>query len=101
VSQFEIFAAVRRRPSRFKVSASDGLEAVVLSRKAAPRTRYGPFQNVPRRVDVAVDLDSRNTRIFRIQTDRSFGTVPPHSEQSCEVFLASMTANQPPALAAL
>jgi hypothetical protein len=31
------------------------MEAVVLSRKAAAPTRYGPFQNVPRRVDVAVE----------------------------------------------
>ena len=31
-------------------------ENVVLRSKAAPRTRYGPLQNVPRGVDVAVNL---------------------------------------------
>jgi len=31
-------------------------ENVVLRREAAPRTRYGPLQNVPRGVDVAVNL---------------------------------------------
>jgi hypothetical protein len=72
-----------------------------VAQKAAPRTRYVPFQDLPRRVDAAPDLGSGNARISRLRTDRSFRTVRPHSQQSCEVFFASMTANRPPALAAL
>src|SRR6516162_7175519 len=57
VSKFEIFAAVRQRASRLRFpERRPASQAVVSLRKAAPRTRYGPFQDVPGRVDVAVDL---------------------------------------------
>src|ERR1700756_2649456 len=56
VSQFEILAAVRRRPSPEVSGATASGEAAIVSRKAAPRTRYGPLQDVPRRVGVAVGL---------------------------------------------
>jgi hypothetical protein len=70
VSQFEIFAAVRGgklRASRF-AKRGPASEAVVL--KAAPPTRYVPFQDVAGRVDVAVDLDLAMRASFWTRTDR-------------------------------
>ena len=99
MSQFEIFAAVRRRASPLRFPERRPAAGPLFPRaKPSPETRYGPFQEVPGRVDVAVNLDLAMRASFGCEPDRSFGTVRPNCEQCCEVFLASITANQPPAL---
>src|SRR6516225_1184301 len=101
VSQFGIFAAVRRRASRLRFP-----ERRPAVRPLFPRARplHGPATARFRTFRAA--LTSRWTSILQcahrwIRTERSFGTVRPHCEHSCEVFLALTTANLPLALSAL
>jgi hypothetical protein len=78
---------MRRRPSRLEVSGASlkrGRCSVAQSRSTDP---LRSVSDVRRRIDVAVDLDSRNARISRMRTDRSFGTVRPHSQQSYALMI--------------
>ena len=83
VSQFEIFAAVRRRPFALRFPER-WPPARPLFDRAKPL--HGPatarFRTFRAAFDVAVDLRLAMRASCELRTDRSFGTVRLHSEQS-------------------
>ena len=73
VSQFEIFAAVRRRASPLRFPERRPAAGPLFPRaKPSPETRYGPSQEVPGRVDVAVNLDLAMRASFWMRTGQVF-----------------------------